>query len=996
MAKTKIKSLLGSGSSGSLLTAPKAGGNTLSDLIKQNDKSRSKLAGAGVDDPTKENKPSALERIMGPLDALGTGVRGLAYNAVSDEDVDVLGEMGKALRGEERIEGADILDELGVDNKWAKMLGGFAVDMLLDPLTYVTLGFGSAAKSGGKAALQAAAKYGDDAIDVAKFAADIGKNSDEALEIIGILKKSGLVDDAGKFIAGSVTDLTKEASQALMTNLYKSFGTGGVKFAGIPLGGENALAGLGYKAKDAARALPGSKFIEQTFGMQGIPSEYVDLFREGNEGVNTLVKGLRSQVARNLKVNERVSQRFAKELADAIPDEAARTWASVAIGRQFGDDAPELANLVDAARAAFGDEEAYAKAIDEMVTFRSGLLGRARDNIETTLRQTAGLSDEQVAQAMRGIDIYDKRLQELYTAQKERGLLNLGVFGDDATGYLPGVGVDEIPDAQRGVLESIGVDPDALRPQNRPTKPFLQQQRNVEATTRKEFLTPEARVSGLTREGDEADALLTEFDLSKLGGVAQSKQGGRIVLKDFEDELARTLGNNEVATRMAKSLEGFFTDDEATKTALKTFDKVTNWWKRQATVMRFPAFSNRNFLSNKILMFQDGGLSIAGEKKSLDVLNRMLQYNLGKMDDVAKKALESEVDDLVRNGVLTSFEELSEQVGRGGGNKLTKALGEINTLVENQSRISAFHTFRNKGLGAAAAGEMVNKALFDYSDEVLSVFERNFIKRVTPFYKWSKSNLSKQARILLESPGRSAFIGHLMGSGEAATDYDKSVMPEWLRELNPIPTPLMRNGNPVMISTEGLFPQNDLELIGKIATGELNANDALSYLSPLLRTPLEIVMNKDVYYDEELTAYKGEKKRAPGYVEQFGDMANTVPGLREVWGIVADKLGIQERTADDGEAYYWMNAKAVKALKDFLPWMNQVSKYLGGADENKTVMDRISATGVKPIYYDSAQFAQNKAFSDRDALNDALLKAKDEGMIQPKSGISLDQLFGGK
>jgi hypothetical protein len=413
--------------------------------------------------------------------------------------------------------------------------------------------------------------------------------------------------------------------------------------------------------------------------------------------------------------------------------------------------------------------------------------------------------------------------------------------------------------------------------------------------------------------------------------------------------------------------------------------------------MRFPAFSNRNFLSNKILMFQDGGLSVAGEAKSVEVLNKMVQYNLGKMDDVARKAFEGQIDDYVRNGVLTSFEELSEQVGKGGGNKVTKFLGEVNTLVENQSRLSAFHTFRDKGLGAAAAGEMVNKSLFDYSDEVLSVFERNVIKRVTPFYKWSKSNLSKQARVLLESPGRSAFIGHLMGSGEAATDYDKSVMPEWLRELNPIPTPFERNGNPVMISTEGLFPQNDLELIGKIVTGELNANDALSYLSPLLRTPLEIVMNKDVYYDEELTKYPGEKKRAPGYVEQFGDMANTVPGLRDVWGIIADKLGIQERTDKDGEAFYWMNAKSVKALKDFLPWMNQVSKYIGGADPDKTAMDRISATGVKPIYYDTAQFAQNKAYADRDALNDALLKGRDEGLVQPKSdGMTLDQLFGGK
>ena len=148
--------------SGLSFPMPQAPSNSIDDLLRQNESSRQKLSEAGYDDPTREVKPSVLERIFGPLDALGTGVRGLVYNAVSDENVDVWDEMGKALKGEDRVEGADILEELGVDNKWGKMLGGFAVDMLLDPLTYITLGYGAAAKAGGKGVLTAAAKYGDE------------------------------------------------------------------------------------------------------------------------------------------------------------------------------------------------------------------------------------------------------------------------------------------------------------------------------------------------------------------------------------------------------------------------------------------------------------------------------------------------------------------------------------------------------------------------------------------------------------------------------------------------------------------------------------------------------------------------------------------------------------------------------------------------------------------------------------------------------------------
>lgn len=988
--------------SGLSFPMPQAPSNSINDILHQNDSSRQKLSEAGYDDPTREVKPSVLERIFGPLDALGTGVRGLVYNAVSDENVDVLGEMGKALKGEDRVEGADILEELGVDNKWGQMLGGFAVDMLLDPLTYITLGYGAAAKAGGKGVLTAAAKYGDDVIDVAKFAGDIGKNADEAADVLRVLKSSGLVDDAGRFVKGAIPSLTREQSQRVMTDLYKQFGKGGVKFAGIPLGGEDLMSKLGYAIKGAdvggkatgLRALPGAKTIEQIFGMGGIPAEYADLTREGNEVLNTVVKAMRSNVGRELKVNQRIAERFGRELTEAIPDETARTWASVAIGRQFGNDAPMLADLVDAARAAYGTDE-FAGAMDAVSNFRSGLLGRAKENIVTTLRNTAGLSDEQVESALRGIDLYDQNLQKLYAAQKERGLLSLGVFGDDATGYLPGVSTPEMTSAAQDVAGKLGANVDALRDQTNETLPFLKRGRNVEATKRKEYLTPVDRLLGATREGDVLDAgIKTELDLSKLGITAQSKQGGRIILKDFENELAQTLGNNEVATKMAKSLEGFFTDDEATKSVLRTFDKVTNWWKKQATIMRFPAFSNRNFLSNKVLMAQNGGLSVAGEAKSLEVLTKMAKYNAGKLDDVARKAFEQEIDDYVRHGVLTSFEELSEQVGKSSSTKLTKALGTVNEFVENQGRISAYHTFLDKGMGKQAAGEMVNKTLFDYSDEVLSVFERNVMKRLIPFAKWTKNNLSNQTRILLESPGKSTWLGHIMESGGAAADIDTSNMPEWLRELNPIQTPLMFRGNPVMISTEGLFPQNDLELIGKVVTGELNANDALSFLNPLLRTPLEIVMNKDVYYDEDLQAYEGEKKRAPGYVEEFGDIANAVPGLREVWGLMTNALGIQERTGKDGEDYYWMDARAVKVMKDALPWMNQVAKYVGGQDPDKTVLDRWSATGVKPIKYDSEQFAQNKAYEDRDALMDALALMRDEQTAKP--GLTLKDLFGGQ
>lgn len=981
-----------------LPNAPKKPGTPLADVLKQNAKSRAAIAAAGEKDPTKKKGPSALERIFGPLDALGTGVRSLAYNAVSDEDVDILAEMGKALKGEKRVEGADILGKLGVDDKWGKMLGGFAVDVLLDPLTYLTLGYGSAAKSGGKGLLTAIAKYGDNVDDVAK-AAGVATDVAEA----GIAAARPFLDDAGK-LASSVLSDRKVAGQ-LTDALSGVFGRGGVKFAGMSLGGEDAVSKLGRALKGAVtldetgkvasrsglRALPGARWAEQTFGIGSLPDDAVDLFREGNDAVNTLVRALRSEAVGRVKLNDVVAERFGRELAEAIPDDAARKWATVAISKQFGDEAPVLADKVDAVRAAIGakDADAITSALDDLTEFRRGLLAKAQPNIEATLRQ-AGLSDDVVRQTLDGIGKYESRLDDLYRQQKELGLLNIGLFGDDAKGYLPGVPVEQMDDAATDVAQRLGIDTAALEAQKHQPSPFLKRTMRPEKQTRKEYLTPVDRMLGIDRAGDEGTRLITELDLANLGKAAQSKQGRQIALKQFQDDLATTIGDNDFAARAAESLSKVFTDDEATKTALRALDRATNLWKRQATIMRFPAFQSRNALSNKILMFQDGAFSVAGEAKSLGLVERM----------VAKKLTEADaalLDEMVEHGVITTFEELSEQVGKAGGSKVTRWLGKVNEVIENQSRISAYLTFRDKGLGKAAAGEMTNKALFNYSDEALSVFERHFIKRLVPFYKWMKNNLSKQMRVMVESPGRSVWLGHLKESGEAANPYDKSVMPDWMRDVYPIATPITsKDGDPVMLSTAGLFPQGDLELLSGLLGGKFDPKDAFGSLSPILRTPLEVLFNKDLWYDSEIEKYPGEKKRVPSFVEKAADAMDGVPGLGDVWDFVAQRLGVEERDFD-GSRYWVANAKALKVFRDLTPWLNSVSKALD--EQARTPYDRFMfATGIKPVLYEQERFAKNQAYEDRATLQDVIQRLKDEQKVpeqQPRKATLAD-LFGSR
>jgi len=989
----------------------------VSSVLKTNQANRALLASMGQQDPTKKQGGGALERIFGVMDMPGTAVRGLVHNVVSDEDVDIWDELGKAWKGERRVEGADILDELGVSNKWAKMLGGFAVDVLLDPVTYVTMGYGSAGKSGGRALVGALAQYGDNVDDVARI---LGKSADEVLPLVDKLREAGHFTAEG--ILKSIADPTNiKESQRLLTDAFKLYGRGGVKFAGIQLGGEAALSKLGFGTKAGLRKLPITEGLERAFG-HGALDSFTRIFREGNEAVASSAR-LAAKIHKGSNAFFRnVADDAAKRVQDLLPDPETRFMLTYAYNKGMGtpEDLGKFTNMIDEIKTVANKGDDISGLVDNMLAHREAM------HIPGTIREVftskeAGayfsthgvtVTDDLVKRAEQAADIMEQGFTESLSEMRAAGLKVNALLGEGAgvAGYTPGMHPVSRTRKQTQTLddflrEFLGVDPGDLRgaPSGRAgAGAGLTGKQYATASDRARGISMED-LAGLADEGkrvgpkrgaaisitedgfvQKGAGLTTEFDFAELTRAGLYKDYAAINGKRFADELVATGIDEATAGRVAKSLNDAFTDDEAVGGFFRIFDKANNMWKRGATILRFPAFGNRNGISNKIMMFQEGLFSYAGEKRSFELLTRM---KLGKPTPADLRLL----DDAVRANVFTTFRELSEQVGKGGGSKATQWLGKLNELIENQSRISAFVTAQNKGLSLPAAAEMVNKALLDYSDEAFSVFERGVAKRLMPFYKWTKGNLTKQVRVLAESPGRSTWLGHLKESGEAVTDYDESVMPDWFRDTFPIPLPT-GGKDPTFISTAGLFPQGDLEMLSGLMRGKFEPKDAFGSISPLLREPLEFLFNKDLWYDSPIARYKGEKRRAPAYIERFGDMASGVPGLSDVWEIITDKLGIQERDAD-GEDYYYMNAKAVKLLKDLVPWMNNISKALD--DQARTPSDRFAfATGVKPMLYDTERFAASQAYDDRAAIEALLRRMRDEGAQKPQAA-TLQSLLGG-
>lgn len=124
------------------------------------------MEGLGIERP--KPKANVLSRIGSALNAFETG--NAAYTGFTEGNIgaglkqyasDVFGGLKGAVTGDvdrEKKTYSDVIDMFGGDNKLVKGVGGFGLDVLLDPTTYVSFGTGAGAKVGGKTLTKAGEK----------------------------------------------------------------------------------------------------------------------------------------------------------------------------------------------------------------------------------------------------------------------------------------------------------------------------------------------------------------------------------------------------------------------------------------------------------------------------------------------------------------------------------------------------------------------------------------------------------------------------------------------------------------------------------------------------------------------------------------------------------------------------------------------------------------------------------------------------------------------
>jgi len=275
----------------------------------------------------KEKKPGLFMRAIDILSRPLYASAGFAKAIVKKENP--LQEAWKGLTGREKETYSDVLQELGVDNKWVKGGVGFALDVALDPATYfggsLIRGVGKGISTVGRYGIKASRKMSPLATQSLEMA---GTNLKDALGHafkFGYGTSKGLSDDVGKFfnkvgiakeeiIEKNFRALNKFDNKTLQEATNISFRNKRLeklfKEGGKPV---NFLTGTGK----VAEAVTEMKKIGANIGkLTGLPEE--QLFKNYIPSILKMQNRMAVDASKGIKVN---FEGWRKKFNDLIPEE---------------------------------------------------------------------------------------------------------------------------------------------------------------------------------------------------------------------------------------------------------------------------------------------------------------------------------------------------------------------------------------------------------------------------------------------------------------------------------------------------------------------------------------------------------------------------------------------------------------------------------------------------------------------------------------------------
>ena len=171
--------------------------------------------------------------------------------------------------------------------------------------------------------------------------------------------------------------------------------------------------------------------------------------------------------------------------------------------------------------------------------------------------------------------------------------------------------------------------------------------------------------------------------------------------------------------------------------------------------------------------------------------------------------------------------------------------------VENNARLALFIDRVNKGDDYKTAAQVVKKYLFDYED--LSPFEQQVMKRVAPFYTWSRKNIPLQIQAIASQPDKVQKLNIVKNNIEqGAYVPEPENVPDYVKGSGPIYISKTKEEDTARVFT--LMNYLPLMDVGRI----VKPDEFVGMLSPYMKAPFEYFTNYDTFRDKEIEQYKGQ------------------------------------------------------------------------------------------------------------------------------------------
>ena len=441
------------------------------------------------------------------------------------------------------------------------------------------------------------------------------------------------------------------------------------------------------------------------------------------------------------------------------------------------------------------------------------------------------------------------------------------------------------------------------------------------------------------------------------------------------------------------------------------FDAITSLFKRSVTGL-FAPFHIRNYVSGNIQNFEVLGKDVFNPKNI--AIGQKIAYLMGKNEKLPSNLIElggktqkfSDVikpfadrfsgDTFYNNDFLTAIDngaELKQAQGafsKGALKETVKTLGlgqegtpfkigrAIGQYIEHQQKATAYITALSQGKKIPEALSLAERAGFDY--RTLTRFESQIMRRLVPFYSFTRKNIELQLKTLGENPQRiNQVLSFFKNMGEPITQEEKEVLPEYLKESIGIKIPDTKEGLKQYISSFG----TPIEAFTQLFGGNPILR-AISQMNPLLKAPIEIGIGKDSFRQRDLKDVytANEYKMAPQIIK---DMLEIVEVEKPIFN--RDRNGKLIKTGTKIQ----YQADPVKLLIARSLFTSKGVSYLDqvfGNDMKGFVKLLKNTTGIKPQQIDIETQKDFKELDQKRALEDLLTRVgavkKFETTYEPK------------